>query len=240
MDQPISRPEDLAGTREQLEAALQQLNLSERLRADSSERERALAAELQHRVRNLLAILRSVLGRTIDTAESPEEGMVHFQARLDAIARHHGRIAHQRIATVDLETMIRDELLNFGEGDGERVALSGPVVLLAHQQAELIAIALHELATNSVKFGALAAGKGRLDVTWRVQPERLVLEWIETGVSIVAAAPLRFGFGREFIEQAVPYQLDAATVFDLRPGGVACRIELPLTEAADTQSEETA
>ena len=93
----------------------------------------------------------------------------------------------------------------------------------------MLALAVHELATNSVKFGALSGGGGRLAVRWSIaaeEPRRLSIEWIETGVAVVAAAPIHSGFGREYIEQALPYQLDATTSFELRPGGLTCRISL--------------
>ena len=192
----------------------------------SGEREAALRSELEHRVRNALAITRSVFSRTMDNATSVEDARDHFLGRLDALARYQGRIAAMPGYTFDLETMVWDELMIFGSGNDPRVEVAGPSVQLAHGVAEAIGLALHELATNSVKFGVLGepASNRRLQITWKEQDRSILFEWAETGVPIVASAPIASGFGREFIEQGLPYQLGAETEFELLPGGLVCRI----------------
>lgn len=226
-----SEPPEVAQLRAELAATRRELARSEDLRRESRDREAMLTAELQHNVRNMLAIIRSVFSRTADTATSLEDAADHFRGRLDTLARHHAQVARDPGGTVDLEGLVRDELLNFGFSDGERVTIDGPGIDLAHKETGAIALALHELATNSVKFGALSVEDGRLGIRWSRQGEanrpRITLEWAERGVPVVASAPMRTGFGREYIEQALPYQFDATTSFELRPGGLLCRISFP-------------
>ena len=190
-------------------------------------REAALRDELEHRVRNMLAITRSVFSRTMDNAESVEEARSHFNGRLDALARYHGRLAAMPGSKFDLETMVWDELTVCAAGNDPRIKVSGPIVRLASKVAEMVGLALHELATNSVKFGVLGepASIGGLRIEWTVQNGRVRFEWAETGVPIVAAAPIGSGFGRDFIEQGLPYQLGATSHFTLVPGGLRCQLE---------------
>jgi two-component system CheB/CheR fusion protein len=95
-------------------------------------------------------------------------------------------------------------------------------------------IALHELVTNAIKFGALAqpGGSSRLRISWTVADDALDFEWSERGVPIVAPAPRPEGFGQEYIERVLPYQLDATSSFEVAPGGLTCRIHLPLHQGA--------
>jgi two-component system CheB/CheR fusion protein len=101
-------------------------------------------------------------------------------------------------------------------------------------------LALHELATNSLKFGALTTPQGRITVHWQTDwsrsPPRLRVSWIETGVKIATVAPRRRGFGQELIEHTLPYQLNAQTRFTFLPGGLHCVIDIPLNERTTTAS----
>jgi two-component sensor histidine kinase len=197
------------------------------------ELEKMLRGELQHRVRNVLAVTRSIFARSVDTAATLEDLANHFQGRLDVLARYQFSRLHEPSGSADLETMICDELQSFYAAADPRIALSGPEMRLGHDAALAIGLALHELATNSIKFGVLGAadGRGKLRIEWRNDGERLRICWDETGIPILASAPLRSGFGREFIEQALPYQIGAETRFALKPGGLCCEIGIPLGAA---------
>jgi two-component system CheB/CheR fusion protein len=220
---------ELARSRRDLVAADAALQHSEALRRDAVARETALQHELQHRARNMLATIRSMFNRTIDTADTLQGAADHFQGRLDTLARYQILLAHRPSSAVDLEMLVRDELLTIGFDASEQVTLRGSTVHLPLKVAEVVGLAVHELATNALKFGALSAANGRLAISWETAPERaeLSIEWVETGVPVIASAPLRAGFGREYIEAALPYELDAQTSFELRPGGLFCRIGLP-------------
>jgi two-component system CheB/CheR fusion protein len=134
---------------------------------------------------------------------------------------------------VELEEMVRDELLSVAATDGQ-VKVSGPGVRLRREAAETIALALHELTTNAVKYGALSDANGRLSVQWRTlntsRGPQLALEWTETGVRALDTQPARAGFGRELLERGLPYELGATTSLEFGRGGVQARIELPLTD----------
>jgi two-component system CheB/CheR fusion protein len=192
----------------------------------SRECETELRRELAHRVRNALAVTRSVLKRTMATATSVEEAGNHLSGRVDSLFRYQGRLAALPGAAFDLETMVRDELVIVASGNDPRIVIEGPPVLIDPPIAEVIGLALHELATNSVKFGVLGdpSGNGGLQISWRDVEGNIHFEWKERGVPIVASAPIKSGFGQEYIEQALPYQLGAATQFSLSPGGFLCSI----------------
>lgn len=190
-------------------------------------REAALRSELEHRVRNALAITRSVFLRTMDNAGSIDDARDHFVGRLDALARSNARLAIEGQPRFDLETMIWDELISMALGLDKRIEVTGPEVQLSQRAASLIGLALHELATNSVKFGVFGdpSAGGQLHIRWEQLGELVQLEWMESGVPIVASAPMGSGFGRDFIENALPYQLKADTHFAFVPGGLICRMQ---------------
>jgi two-component sensor histidine kinase len=191
-------------------------------------RERALHAELQHRVRNILAVVRSIFSRTIHAADDLEHVADHFRGRIDALGQY--QIGGTYAVGHDLEDMVRSALMAYAVTDDPRIAILGPEVTLEHRAAEVIGLALHELATNSIKFGTLSLpeDRGRLKIEWRLQRDVLLFEWLETGIAIVAPAPFRTGFGRDYIEQGLPYQLSGETSFALTAGRFACTFSIPL------------
>lgn len=215
----------LAATRRQLEE-------SERRLALSAEREKLLRNEVQHRVRNMLATVRSIFARTADSSVSLEDAKDHFLGRLDALARFQVARSVNSGGSSDLENIIRDELRSFEFDD--RIDVEGPEVALPHDVAEVLGLAIHELATNAIKFGALSTSDERLHlaIRWTLSDGVLELAWRETGVPVLASAPITAGFGREFIEQALPYQTGAATSFALGPGGLLCTIRVSLGDGA--------
>lgn len=204
-------------------------------------RQQVLVAELQHRVRNILTVIRSVFGRTAETGGDLEEIADHFRGRLDALARTQVIATADAQGEADLENLVRDELLSVGVSDGAAVRIEGPEVRLSSKAAESMGLALHELTTNALKYGALKTPGGKLDITWSVNPgyggaRRVDLTWTEQGVPAIPFRPSRQGFGRELIEEALPYRLGAETKLEFRGGGVRCHISLPVpdTGAAPT------
>jgi two-component sensor histidine kinase len=218
----------------QLAEARRELALVERAHQAARDREALLRNELQHRVRNMLAIIRSIFSRTIAAGGSLDDVADHFRGRLDAVARYQSFQSLDPGGTIDFELIVRDELNSFQFGDDARIQISGPEVRLVPDTAQVFGLALHELVTNSIKFGALAMldDRGQLDISWSMAGTQLRFTWLETGISVLSPAPLRRGFGREFIEQALPYQIGAETRFELRPGGIFCEIVAPLDSIA--------
>jgi two-component sensor histidine kinase len=197
--------------------------------ADSQPLDRAFEAELRHRVLNVLAVVRSIFSRTIDNADSLDHVADHFRGRLDSLA--HLQFAGSPRG-FNLEDMIHDALMVYVVIDDPRVTVTGPETWLNDRTAETVGLAIHELATNSIKFGVLSpsTGRGALRISWAKQNEILSFEWLETGIAIVSAAPLRSGFGREYIEQALPYQTGGESSFELSPGRLRCTFSVPLSE----------
>ena len=189
----------------------------------------------------MLAIMRSVFARTVEKGVSLEDVAAHYQGRFDTISPFLLEPAAGNEEGYDLETLISDELLRYPVGGDDNVEISGPFERLPLPIAQPIALALHELVTNAVKFGALETPRqGRLTIDWWRDNGDLVLRWRETGVSIVRSAPLPFGFGREFIEQGLPYQIGAETSFGIEPGGVVCLIRIHTVNRAPTSTIEGA
>lgn len=190
-----------------------------------------LLAELQHRVKNVMAMVRSLARRTLENSDDLSSYFSHFDGRLNALARVQSALVRRVDEGLDVEELVREELLQ-NAGEGDQAVVSGPAVRLHGAAAEYLALALHELAVNAVKFGALA-GQGIVDVSWNVIPgasgERLKLSWCESGVPLVETHPARVGFGRQLIEKGLAYQLGATTTFALRPGGLRCELDLPLS-----------
>ncbi|MFN3511909.1 MAG: PAS domain S-box protein [Phenylobacterium sp.] len=194
-------------------------------------RQQLLLAELQHRVRNILAMIRSVVRRTVGNAETVEEVANHLDGRLSSLARTQGLLTRAAGAGVDLEMLVREELLA-QRADDTKVLVEGPAVELAPKAAEVLTLAVHELATNATKYGAFAQPNGSLVVRWRVEPagaaRTLRLTWRESGVLVVANAPRRRGFGSELVERRVPYELKGEGSMQLLPGGLQAQISFPL------------
>lgn len=203
-------------------------------RKRSEEHYKLLLAELQHRVRNVMAVVRSIARRTGETSETLEDYAMHLDGRLDALGRAQALVTRDPAAGVDLEYLIAEELLAHAAHDGEQVRLGGPQVRLKAKAAETMGLAMHELATNAVKYGALSREGGRIAVTWAVEEGRgaplLRFRWAESGVSDAVAGPRRRGFGTELIERTLRYELGATAAIDFAAEGLRCTIDLPLTE----------
>ncbi len=200
-------------------------------RKQAEQRHAQVFAELQHRVKNILAVVRSISARTGETATSLDAYAAHFGGRLDALARTQSVLARCGAAGVELEDLIRDELAASVARDDEQVTVSGPRVLLKEKAVEVFAMALHELTTNAVKYGALSMPAGTVAIEWQLvdrgDSRALTFTWRERGVSALDSRPARIGFGRDLLERGLPYDLGAATTLRFAPGGVQFSMELP-------------
>lgn len=203
-------------------------------RREWEERQAVLVAELQHRVRNILSVVRSVFSRTMEMNGSVEELANHFKGRLDSLARTQIVVTQTASGIVDLETLIRDELLSVGISDGQRLFVGGPHITLPSRLAEPIGLAIHELTTNALKYGALRFDTASLSVEWSVnigdgEARKLNIIWTEHGVPVLSVNPSH-GFGSELIEEALPYRLGADTSLEFRGNGIRCTISVPLPD----------
>lgn len=192
---------------------------------------RLLLAELQHRVRNTLAVIRSIAARTAATSESVEDFQMHLDGRIGAFARVQSSVTRDPGRGLDLASMVANELAAAVAHEGRQVTLDGPEVRLPAKTAETLGLAFHELATNAVKHGALSIRDGHIHIAWDVtpgDPPVLSLAWKESGVEMQGRGRLRKGFGTELMERLLPYQLGARTTQAFEPDGLRSTIELPL------------
>jgi two-component sensor histidine kinase len=210
------------------------------------QRQQVLVAELQHRTRNLMGVVRSMSEKTARASVDLPDFRARFRDRLAALSRVQGLLSrlndHDRVT---FDELIDAELTALN-GTAERVRLRGPAgVRLRSSTVQTLALALHELATNAAKYGALGQPEGLLEIAWSLEPNGagnapwLHIDWRESQVVMPAAATRSAGGGqgRELIERALPYQLSARTTFELGPDGVHCTISLPVSASAGVEEE---
>jgi len=197
-------------------------------------RQQVLMGELQHRTRNLLAVVQAIATKTRRNSGSFEAFQAEFESRLRALSRVQSLLARVDYQDVDLRDLVVAELAAHDDGQREgKTRLEGASIRLPATSAQAVGLALHELTTNAVKYGALAQPTGRLEVLWREQIEegrrRVVVEWAESGVAMPERIE-RKGYGSELIERALPYQLGARTSLEFHSDGIRCTLVVPLKD----------
>ena len=193
------------------------------------EKQRLLVAELQHRTRNLLGVVQAIMQQTIESSDSLLAFRDRFSEQLTALSRVQGLLSQTGREAILLGALIRMELAAVGAADAADVTVEGPDVTLPESAVQIVALAVHELATNARKYGALSKAGGTLRVTWRAGDGLLTLEWAEQGRA-KSPPPIgkSGGFGRTLLEEALPAALGARTSLSIEDGSVYCRIEIPL------------
>jgi PAS domain S-box-containing protein len=193
-------------------------------RRDADQRLRLLAAEVDHRAKNMLSVVQVMLRLT--RADSVQEYAAAAQGRIAALARAHTLLSQTRWEGAWLRHLIEEELAPWRRRE-RGVTVDGPDIALPPRTAQSFAMALHELATNAAKHGALSVGDGRVDLRWtRIADGDLSLRWIESG-GPDASLPKRRGLGMTVVERSVRQQLDGNVAFDWRPEGLVCSITVP-------------
>lgn len=203
------------------------VDITERKRAE--ERQNLLAREVDHRAKNALALAQSIVRLT--RADEVKAYVNAVEGRINALARVHTILSLSSWQGAELSRLIDEELAPYSLGD--QIRLAGPKVQLLPTTAQTLALALHELFTNSAKYGALSTRSGRLAIDWRVENELLTLSWEETGGPLVKA-PTSRGFGTRSLLASVESQLGGQAQFDWRAEGLFCRLEVPLTRKTAT------
>nr|WP_245758846.1 HWE histidine kinase domain-containing protein [Tropicimonas isoalkanivorans] len=197
-------------------------------------REKVMAREIDHRARNLLAVVGSIVRLT--TASDSAALRLAISERIDALAETHSLLAKRRWEGATLRDLLAKELSPYGV-DAQRCSLSGPKVVLKPLIAQALSMVFHELATNAAKYGALSAKEGRLDVRWEQGEESpLVISWEEHLPSHAAepSDPERVGFGSVLLAKVVEDYLSGTLKGEKSPNGVAYMLTLPLGEAPVT------
>ena len=212
------------------------VDISERKKAE--EHQTRLLHELQHRVKNILASVSALTQRMAANGEdirTIQDFAAALNGRVMALGALQDVLSKNVWESVDLRQIVAAVLAPHVDGGagGGKLAMSGPSVMLTATAATTLGMALHELATNATKHGALSVAKGTVDVSWQVQTEaqgrRLTLFWAERNGPPISAFPTR-GFGSRFIVDAISYELDGVARLSFHPEGVRCSIEFPLPE----------
>ncbi len=188
-----------------------------------------LLRELAHRSKNQLAVIQSIAGQTGRSADSIDDFLIKFRERLQGMAVSHDLLAGQNWRGANLEDIVIGQLKTFVGHSSDQVTLAGPCVSIKASAAEMIGLALHELATNSVKYGALSSPGGRITINWSVDFDAaspmLSLEWVETGGPTIRQPPVRKGFGTRMIESLVASAVSGRSDLQYRQTGVYWRLE---------------
>lgn len=216
------------------------LDVTERKRAE--ERQRLLLNELNHRVKNTLATVQSIASQTLRTAPDPDVFRNAFEARLMALSKTHNLLTDQNWEGASLRDILIAELTPHAggpEGRGVRFIVDADRdVRLKPKATVALGMAVHELATNAVKYGALSTPGGRVEVRSKVigsgPDAELVLEWSESGGPPVEK-PKRRGFGGRLLKQGLAGELAGQVQLDYRPAGLLCRMQLPMTALESTE-----
>ncbi|WP_299564359.1 CheR family methyltransferase [uncultured Sulfitobacter sp.] len=192
--------------------------------AKAEEHQKVLIAELNHRVKNMLAVIVTIVKTTLRGKGVGRDVMDTLTNRLQGLARAYGLLSERSWTTVGLRDIIEGEMAAF---DAERLHLSGPNVDLEPAQALAVSMVMHELVTNAVKYGALSNSHGNLDVRWKAKDHRLSLEWMEQDGPEMEN-PERNGFGYVLIQGQVEQQLGGNLETDFGPDGLCVKMEFPL------------
>jgi two-component sensor histidine kinase len=189
-----------------------------------------LVDELNHRVKNTLATVQSLSAQTFRNG-SDADARGKFDARLVSLGRTHDILSATKWDGADINAVVGNTLAPFESSNPDRIKLSGPELLLSPRTVVMLSMAIHELATNAAKYGALSTAGGRIVVEWDrlrdAKGARAVLHWREIGGPEVKA-PARNGFGSTLIEKGFAAQLGGAAVLRFDPAGVSCTLEFPL------------
>ncbi len=198
-------------------------DVTERKRTDAHVS--ALAREAEHRTKNILSNVQAIVHLT--EAASVADFKTAIEGRIRAVANVNNLFVETRWAGAELHALVTQELAPYRRGDGKRIAIEGPELLLEPTIAQTVAVVVHELATNAAKYGALSVNNGRVNIRWTATDAgHLRLSWTETdGPSVTL--PTRTGFGTRVL-RTMTKQTNGEMRFDWRPAGLVCEIELPI------------
>jgi PAS domain S-box-containing protein len=203
------------------------IDVTDRKRAE--EQLRSLNAELDHRVKNVLATVSAVAAQTVDSDRSVNAYVDALHGRLRSMASTHELLSHRACRGMSLAELLRRELAPYATDDNTQIV--GPPITLSAEAGHAVAMVLHELTTNAAKYGALSSREGRVLVRWQRPAngnahEALVIDWQETG-SPSTAVPSKPGYGTSVIRDLVPYELGGSVDLVLAAEGLRCRLEIP-------------
>jgi two-component sensor histidine kinase/DNA-binding response OmpR family regulator len=208
-------------------------------RKEAENRQALLAREVDHRARNTLAVVQSIVrltrARTMDAYTDAIEG------RIGALAHAQELLSQSRWQGADIVRLVTEEMAPYRMGDGSKISIVGSSVILAPDRAQAVALSLHELATNAAKYGALSSQSGRVAIAWRIESGILKLDWRESGGPEIQPPQVE-GFGTKIINASIKGQSHGNVSFDWRPEGLHCALCVPCSvgEPRDADSSEPA
>lgn len=212
-------------------------DITERKRAER--RQRLMMDELDHRVRNNLAVVLALSSQTMQQSSTLQDFEVAFKGRIAALARLHSTLAQSRWEGTHVHELVMLALEGYVAENSPRISIEGPDLIVPGRHGQSLCLALHELTTNAVKYGALSTTNGRVAVNWTIEPlqtggRSLTLSWKEfNGPKVMT--PTRRSFGRMLIEESLPYELRAKSTLSFLPDGVSCTIVAPLPNPGEPE-----
>ncbi|MGB7415113.1 MAG: HWE histidine kinase domain-containing protein, partial [Thermosynechococcaceae cyanobacterium] len=209
-----------------LHFAVSQLDVIEQEALQQQRQQDLLIAELNHRVKNILALIRSITRQTRESATSIEDYASMLESRIAALASAHDLVAGHGLTWPQLDELLRIELRPYFAESEHRVQLTGPAVGLKADFVPTMVLVLHELITNAAKYGALSVPEGRVEVRWYQESGGLALSWREQQGPPVSA-PNRRGFGRNLIERSIAYEFEGESRLRFAPTGVEAEFWIP-------------
>jgi two-component system CheB/CheR fusion protein len=202
-------------------------------RKEREEREHLLVREMNHRVKNVLTVVDAIAHRT--AAENPEDFAKRFSERIRALSANQDLLFRNEWKGVDVEDLVRAQLSHFAGLIGSRIIVDGPKLRFNTVGAQAVGLALHELATNAGKYGALSTDRGRVDVRWNFSDNAFTMSWTEReGPSV--AAPKRRGFGTTITERMAESSLGGTVDLDYAPSGLTWRLTCPAGNALERRN----
>jgi light-regulated signal transduction histidine kinase (bacteriophytochrome)/CheY-like chemotaxis protein len=219
-----------------LHVVLRRINAAARERKRAADRDKLLLAELDHRVKNTIANIQALVVQTSRSADTLTGFVEGLDGRIQSMAKAHSLLSQSRWEGVSINRLLREELNPYANGHFA-VTLRGTDVLLTPKSALSLSLAIHELATNAAKYGALRQPTGRVAVHWRrTEDGGVTLSWYETGGPPVTP-PKKLGFGTTLIERALAMETGGTANIQYLPTGVVCEIYLPAASVSQTDAD---
>jgi two-component sensor histidine kinase len=180
--------------------------------------------EVNHRAKNMLSLVQAIARQT--AAREPEDFIDRFTERLQALAANQDLLVRNEWRGVDAEDLVHAQLAHFADLAGSRITVDGPKLRLDAAAAQAVGLALHELATNAGKYGALSTDRGRVDICWGTDGDTLTMSWTERGGPRVTT-PKRRGFGTTVIKLMVEHSTNGKVALGYAPSGLTWRLTCP-------------
>ena len=186
--------------------------------------------EINHRAKNMLSVVDAIARQT--ATKNSEDFIARFSERIQALSANHDLLVRNEWNGVEIDDLVRAQLAPFADLIGSRIAVQGPVLRLNPIGAQAIGLALHELATNTGKYGALSNDAGRVDIRWGTEGETFTMSWTERGGPPVSP-PQRRGFGTVVMKEMAERSLDGKVELDYALSGLSWRLICPAANALE-------